>query len=446
MKNFFLDYSVPELIEQIKSNKISAKELIDHSNQMYVENESNIHAWTNYNTKNKDIESKNRVNNNLSGIPFGAKDIFNTINFPTEMGSIIWKDFTPGNNARVLDSLINSGAVLMGKTVTAEFAVHELNQTINPHNKSKTPGTSSSGSAAAVSSGMVPFAIGSQAAGSIIRPASFCGVWGYKPSFGLIPRTGALKTSDSLDTVGFLAAQGKSLRTLLDNTRVRGPNYPFVYKNIDLENSNIRFKKKTWKVGFIKTNVWDEAKPYVKDEIEKTITKLSNQNQFNVEEVKWPKNFLDPHEIHEIIYTKSLGYYFIREKEQSDLISDSMLSIMEKSEKISTEKYVAALKSQERFTSELNELLSSYDFLITTSTSSSAPDRSNKELKDTSLIWTLSHMPAVSVPLFRCPDKLPFGLQLISKKWSDYKILNAIEELIDLEIFPKGSSEILSDN
>ena len=386
------------------------------------------------------------MNSNLSGIPFGAKDIFNTKNFPTEMGSIIWKDFTPGNNARVLDSLINSGAVLMGKTVTAEFAVHELNQTTNPHDYSRTPGGSSSGSAAVIAAQMAPLSVGSQTGGSIIRPASYCGVWGYKPSFGLIPRTGALKTTDSLDTVGFLAAQGKSLRTLLDNTRVRGPNYPFVYKNIDLEDSNIRFKNKAWKVGFIKTNVWGDTKSYVKDEIERIITKLSNQNQFNLEEVKWPENFLDPHEIHEIIYTKSLGYYFIREKKQSDLISDSMLTIMEKSEKISTDKYVAALKSQERFTLELNELLSSYDFLITTSTSSSAPDRSNKESKDTSLIWTLSHIPAVSVPLFRCPDKLPFGLQLISKKWSDYKLLNAIEELIDLEIFPKGSSKILLDN
>ena len=117
------------------------------------------------------------------------------------MGSVIWKNFFPGNNARVVDKLINEGCLSIGKTVTAEFAVHELNKTLNPYDVTKTPGTSSSGSAVVVSTGMVPFALGTQTAGSIIRPASFCGVWGMKPSYGLIPRTGVLKTSDTLDLV-----------------------------------------------------------------------------------------------------------------------------------------------------------------------------------------------------------------------------------------------------
>ena len=139
----------------------------------------------------------------LNGIPFGIKDIFNTQVMPTTMGSPIWAGFVAGNNARSVDSILRKGALSFGKTITAEFAVHALNATLNPYDVSKTPGTSSSGSAVAVALGIVPFALGTQTAGSIIRPASFCGVWGFKPSFGLIPRTGVLKTTDSLDTVGF---------------------------------------------------------------------------------------------------------------------------------------------------------------------------------------------------------------------------------------------------
>ena len=161
-------------------------------------------------------------------VPFGVKDIFNTIDLKTEMGSETWKDHNAGNDARVVSVLRHQGYTPIGKTVTAEFAVHHLNKTKNPHSIDKTPGTSSSGSAVAVATGMVPFALGTQTAGSIIRPASFCGVWGMKPSFGLIPRTGSLKTTDSLDTIGFLSSYGTDMREILNLLRVKGPNYPFV--------------------------------------------------------------------------------------------------------------------------------------------------------------------------------------------------------------------------
>ena len=149
------------------------------------------------------------------------------------MGSKIWKNFQPGNNARAVDSLEANGAIAIGKTITAEYAVHKLNETKNPHNLSRTPGTSSSGSATAVCTGDVPFALASQTAGSIIRPASFCGVWGMKPSFGLIARTGVLKTNDTLDTIGFMTSNIYNLNIILENIRLKGPNYPLIYKNID---------------------------------------------------------------------------------------------------------------------------------------------------------------------------------------------------------------------
>jgi Asp-tRNA(Asn)/Glu-tRNA(Gln) amidotransferase A subunit family amidase len=445
MEKLFLNHSIPELLSKIESMSLSPDELILHSAQMFEKYEKDTEAWTTFKKDSLNQNKRELIDKNLFGIPFGAKDIFNTVDFPTEMGSVIWKNFTPGNNARVLDSLLNSGAVLMGKTVTAEFAVHELNKTINPHNNNKTPGTSSSGSAAAVSTGMVPFALGSQTAGSIIRPASFCGVWGYKPSFGLIPRTGVLKTTDSLDTIGLIASHGKSLRSVLDVIRVKGPNYPFVHENIE-KFTDFKTLKNNLNIGFIKIGNWDETRNYVKDEIDTFAKKLSRIKNINLEIIEWPKTFPDPHEVHNIIYTKSLGYYFKREKEHSEFISDIMLNMMEKSEKISSDDYRRALKDQENLFIKFNNLINKYDFLFTSSTSSSAPDRSNIKLKDSSLVWTLLHFPSISVPLFRCPDGLPFGLQFISKKWSDYNLLSLVEELIDLELFPSGSTEIIKIN
>ena len=224
----YLERSIPELIQDIETDSISFGDMADSTALAIEDKEVDTLAWVCFDLDKLKLEAdqafakyKSRGSMlAIEGIPFGVKDIFNTSFFPTQMGSPIWKNFTPGNNARVVDSLLLAGGLVAGKTVTAEFAVHALNETRNPHDLSKTPGTSSSGSAAAVATGMVPFALASQTAGSIIRPASFCGVWGMKPSFGMIPRTGVLKTTDSLDTIGFVAAHAKSLRKILDHTRV----------------------------------------------------------------------------------------------------------------------------------------------------------------------------------------------------------------------------------
>ena len=191
MKNIFLEKSISKILELINLKEILPEDLLSISNKIYEKEGKKFNVWNSFGLDKNDTDL-GVVNNKLKGIPFGAKDIFNTKSFPTEMGSPIWSNYYASNNARTIDNLICSGAHIVGKTVTAEFAVHELNETLNPHDITKTPGTSSSGSAVAVQIGNVPFALGSQTAGSIMRPASFCGVWGFKPSFGLISRNGVL--------------------------------------------------------------------------------------------------------------------------------------------------------------------------------------------------------------------------------------------------------------
>jgi Asp-tRNA(Asn)/Glu-tRNA(Gln) amidotransferase A subunit family amidase len=450
MGSIFLEQSIPELIANIEQGALSFIELAETTAKIISDREKTTLAWVCYDTKRLLEESEQAYLRYKSrgyllkfdGIPFGVKDIFNTKTFPTQMGSPLWKGFTPGNNARVVDSLLFEGGLVVGKSVTAEFAVHALNETLNPHDTTKTPGTSSSGSAAAVAIGMIPFALATQTAGSIVRPASFCGVWGMKPSFGMIPRTGVLKTTDSLDTVGFVAAHAKSLRPILDVVRVKGPNFPFVYRNIDKKGAYPKESNRSWRVGFVKTNTWNSATLYARHAIEELAKRVGREDGFKVEEIEWPESLNNAHHIHSTIYNKSLSYYFQNEKKNDSEITEIMKKMIKAGESIGQQEFTFALKMQERHCEKLNELLSPYDFVLSLGTSSSAPVRGVEELPDPSLIWTLGHIPSISAPVFRCPDGLPFAAQLISKKWGDYTLLQAIEELVDRNILPSGSIAI----
>ena len=197
--------SISTMLASYRDGSLTPTDVAERCIAAVDKHESSVHAWECFDRQKlvcQAEQSTARIRDGneprpLEGLPVGVKDIFNTADFPTQMGSPLWQGFTPGNDARVLYDMKRLGAIVPGKTVTAEFAVHSLGKTLNPHAGNRTPGTSSSGSAVAVATGMVSVALGTQTAGSIIRPASFCGVWGCKPSFGLVPRTGTLKTTDS---------------------------------------------------------------------------------------------------------------------------------------------------------------------------------------------------------------------------------------------------------
>lgn len=449
--SIFLEQSIPELVRDINSGALSFMDLADAVAKNIRDAEATTLAWVSYDVDKLHTEaceafSRYKARGHMlpiEGVPFGVKDIFNTKSFPTQMGSPIWEGFTPGNNARVLDSLQFAGGLVAGKTVTAEFAVHALNATLNPHDASKTPGTSSSGSAAAVATGMVPFALATQTAGSIVRPASFCGVWGMKPSFGMIPRTGVLKTTDSLDTIGFLASHANSLRTILDISRVKGPDYPFVYRGVD--NSGVYPKPQgaPWRVGFVRTHTWQYAAPYVKDAVENLAKRIGKEDGFEVEEIEWPNAMHDAHRVHALLYAKSLSYYFQHEAQMSSSISPIMNEMIEAGVGIDFAEYKAALQNQERLCGDLDWLFSGFDFVLSLGTATSAPTRGIEELPDPSLIWTLGHMPSVAAPVFRCPNGLPFGVQFVSRRWNDYLLLQGVEELVARGVLPSGSLPIV---
>ncbi len=438
------NYSIEELHLMLQERRISANELLKETigitqkyNPVYkpfVQLDFNT-----YSESANELDEKIKTGESIprmAGLPVGVKDIFNTVDFPTQMGSEIWKGFTPGNDARVVSYLRNAGMSVIGKTVTAEFAVHALNETLNPYDVARTPGTSSSGSVVAVALGMVPIALASQTAGSIIRPGSFCGVYGFKPSFGLIPRTGALKTTDSLDSVGYFVSNVNNLRPVLDCIRVRGPNYPMSYQAFKDENRLSAPKNRPWKVAILKGKTWDLASEECKLQFDKFVNSLEKQGV--IPELVDIDFLNDAHAIHENIYNKSLSYYFEAESKNVEVISSVMSEMIRKGKSITAADYVESLQRQSSHIIKVDRMLSDYDVGISLSTGSVAPLRNEVEVDDPSLIWTLTHLPALNVPLFKSTENLPFGLQVVSRKYNDYKLLSFVEQFASRGTFPTG--------
>lgn len=443
MNRFFLDNSIGEIIEKLNKKKISHSDITKITIENIKKLNPKYFAWTVYGNdalfEQEKIQYEKYKNKTglLEGIPVGIKDVFNTANFPTQMGSPLWKDFTPGNDARTVFNLKQQGAIVVGKTVTAEFAVHTLNKTLNPYDITKTPGTSSSGSAVAVTLGMVPIATGTQTAGSIVRPASFCGIYGCKPSFGTIPRTGTLKTTDSLDTIGFFAIHQKDLKRMFDSMRVWGNNYPISNDTLSDNNRQNRQKGKPWRVGIVRTHTWENAPEYAKDALENFANKLSQQKNIEVVDVILPKSMKNTHTIHETIYNKALSYYFKSEHKKSDFVSPVMNSLIEDGNKINIDKYTKAIDDQSALIRDMDLFLKKFDVIISLSTAGEAPSRNLMELPDPALMWTLAHLPVVSIPNFKSPNGLPFGIQVAARKYNDYLLFNFLDYLTSIKLIPE---------
>jgi Asp-tRNA(Asn)/Glu-tRNA(Gln) amidotransferase A subunit family amidase len=355
----------------------------------------------------------------LEGIPVGVKDIFNTTDFPTQMGSPIWAHFTPGHDARVVFHLQRAGGIIAGKTVTAEFAVHTLRKTLNPHDILRTPGTSSSGSAVAIATGMFPVTLGTQTAGSIVRPASFCGIFGCKPSFGLIPRTGMLKTTDSLDTVGFFVLHLDDLETVFDVLRVHGPDYPLSHAALSDADRQSKPAARPWRIALVPTYTWQEAPRYAQEALCAWADILAKDPEIELVWEELPMGMEHAHEIHATIYDKTLAYYFQKEFQQKQLVSPIMHELIEAGNRIAPRQYQQALKEQEQLAHLMDTFCREYDALISLSTAGEAPLREERERRDPSLIWTMTHLPVISAPVFTSPSGHPFGLQMAARRYND---------------------------
>lgn len=447
--NGFFDHSAESLIRGLRKGAISPREIASLCIERFAQAEGAANAFVLFDpekimeqaARSEEYLKKNGAPRNLEAIPVGVKDIFNTKDYPTQMGSPLWKGFTPGNDARVVHTIRLAGAVVAGKTETAEFAVHELGRAINPHDARRTPGTSSSGSAAAVCLGVVPYALGTQTAGSIVRPASFCGVYGCKPSYGLVPRTGVLKTTDTMDSIGFLALHFEDMLRLFEEMRVHGRNYPL--SNAAFLDPDRRREPagRRWKVGFLKGFLWDRMPEYARDSLLEWAKKLGEHTaDVEVEEVELPRLAKRAHDIHATIYNKNLAYYFQEEYRKKSLVSETLKTLMEAGFSIQPDRYLHALKEQEKLSAEMDGLLQSYDAMISLSTAGEAPLRGEVETDDYALLWTMAHTPVISAPAFLSPNRLPFGLQLTARRYNDFLLFAFASFLRSLGMIPEKAN------
>jgi Asp-tRNA(Asn)/Glu-tRNA(Gln) amidotransferase A subunit family amidase len=446
MNERFKLHSIHAILEGYRTRSLAPTDVARWAIAEYEKREPALHAWECFDPERL-LDAARACQARLvrgeplralEGIPVGVKDIFNTSAFPTQMGSPLWKGFTPGNDARVLYDVQREGGILPGKTVTAEFAVHALGKTINPHAPDRTPGTSSSGSAVAVASGMVPVALGTQTAGSIVRPASFCGIWGCKPSFGLVPRTGMLKTTDSLDTVGYFVAHASDLRPVFESIRVHGRNFPISNAALTDEVRQAAPVGRPWRVAFIRPHIWTHAEPYAVAAVQEWCGRLAAAG-CEVTEPRLPVGLEESHLVHATIYNRSLAYYFQEEYKKAELISPVMIRMIEDGRNIPNEAYLAALDRQTELSKAMDGFFADFDIIVTLSTAGEAPPRDQEEPPDSALIWTLTHLPAVSAPVFRSPTGLPFGLQLVARRYNDPLLMRFIEGLVAQGLLPQGS-------
>ena len=420
-----------ELRQKLLSEEISPKDITDSLLLRIKEKESEIRAWEFLdediiNAQIEKISTLDMHKHPLFGIPIGVKDIYNTFDMPTQMGSPIWKDFTPGNDARVVHYLRRNGALMLGKTVTAEFAVHYQNIVHNPHDLERSPGTSSSGSAAAVASAMVPIALGSQTAGSIGRPASYCGIYGFKPSFGVLPRIGVLKTTDSLDTLGFFARSIEDLSLAFEACRVSGENYEYVHKYIDNYQND---PERKYRVAIVQHPQYHFASKTAKDGFEAWTDQLKH-DQIELIYTELPEYVNEIYDLHQLIYDKALAYYFKDEYSEHTLMSPIFYDIIQEGQKISTDAYTSALHRQNELIREFAQWMDSYDIILTLGAADEAPlGLTTPDTPDSNLIWTFLGLPSIMMPVLKGANNLPIGVLAIANKYQDLLLLEYIQIL-----------------
>jgi Asp-tRNA(Asn)/Glu-tRNA(Gln) amidotransferase A subunit family amidase len=363
----------------------------------------------------------------LHGVPVGIKDIFDTADYPTECGSPALAGRRPSTDATAVRLLREAGAVIIGKTVSTEFAYFHPGKTKNPRDLSRTPGGSSSGSAAAVAAGMVPLAIGSQTNGSMIRPASFCGVFGVKPSHGLISRAGALNLSRTLDHVGAFARSIEDLALILDvmvGTDAADPNSrPFTSPNFRAAAAEAPPLPPSF--AFVRTPMWDKADADTQAALEDLAKDVGAQ------EIDLPADYAGAWPALRAIMAAEMAFNLGHYVDQG-VASKEFTALITEGRTVTAPQYMAAVRDAKRYAEGLMYIFEQYaDAIITPSASGIAPlgiEATGNPLFCS--LWTLVGFPALNLPIIGNADGLPIGVQLVGAPGRDEKLLRTARAMI----------------
>jgi Asp-tRNA(Asn)/Glu-tRNA(Gln) amidotransferase A subunit family amidase len=420
-----------QALAAIREGRTTAEELVSGCLARIRADEARVQAWAFIDEKRALEQARNvdRVRREghamgpLHGLPVGVKDIIDTADMPTEDGTVLHAGRRPDYDATVVDRLRSAGAIILGKTVTTELATYAPGKTRNPVNPEHTPGGSSSGSAAAVAAHMVPVAIGTQTNGSVIRPAAYCGVCGYKPTFGLVPRHGILEQSRPLDQVGFVA------RTVEDLAIVAEPLIGHDERDPDTRPiASPRLREVALQdpplppvFAFTTTPNWSDAQEQTRLAFDEVAQALGEQTvRFSV-----PELFRDAWQWHATIMEADLARNFHHLYERGrDALSESLRDQIERGRRVSAVDYNNAVARIRSTSAAFDEVFDRCDAILTAATAGPAPHGlASTGSPAFCTLWTFAGMPAVTLPLLRADNGMPMGIQLVGRRGDDARLL-----------------------
>ncbi|MEI7614247.1 MAG: amidase [Betaproteobacteria bacterium] len=411
------------LSRQLARREIRAEDVVRDCLERIEARESEVGAWTflaaDAALKQARALDAGVLRGPLHGLPLGIKDLIDTADMPTAYGSSIYAGHQPAWDAACVASARSAGAVILGKTVTTEFATYHPGKTANPHHREHTPGGSSSGSAAAVADFMVPLAYGTQTAGSVIRPAAYCGVVGFKPSFGMIPRAGVKSLAESLDTIGVFGREVEDVA--LFGGVLAGRRW-----EIAAEMPAIR-------VGLCQTTEWESALPETRELFAASGRRLSMAG-WSVSDLTLPAEFADL----AAVQTRTMAYEVAQSfawelGAHGAELSPELQRLIGEGLAQEANARDADLRSTRAASALLASVFSGVDVILAPSTPGEAP----RGLTATgnpvfNRIWTLLGVPCVHLPLTTGPHGLPLGLQLIARPGTDGALLNHAAQALRL--------------
>ena len=424
--------TLADMIRQISRKKLSPVALAESLLKRIDLLEPSLQAWVTIDPKRVLEEARRcereitrgRIRGPLHGIPLGVKDIFYTAGMRTTAGSKVLADFIPSFDSTAVVRLKRAGAIVLGKTATTEFAHADPAPTRNPWNPEHTPGGSSSGSAAAVATGMCPGALGSQTGGSVLRPAAYCGVVGLKPTYGRISRYGVFPFSWSLDHIGVFTRTVSDAAILLTVLAGYDPQDPTTAREPVSDYTRAPRLSRPPFIGIVQDFYRKNSEAQVWQNTQKALARLKKAGA-RVEKVEMPASFPVVHDAHRIVMrTEGAAFHGKFYEKSADLYRPKLRELVEIGSLIPGVHYLAAYRIKREFRRDMDKVMERYDFLLTPSTSSPAP-RGLQSTGDAwfQVPWSFSGLPTINLPTGLSQEGLPLGIQLVGQAFGEGKLL-----------------------
>ncbi len=427
-----------EVRDRLAAGEVSA---VDYANALLArvdEVEPQVQAWVHLDRAHllrqaddaDDLRAAGQAFGPLHGVPVGLKDVIDTGDMPTEDGTVLHAGRMPRDDAVLVRRLRAAGALVMGKTVTTELATYAPGKTRNPHDPAHTPGGSSSGSAAAVAAGMVPLAVGTQTNGSVIRPASFCGVYGFKPSAGLIPRTGVLTQSPSFDAVGVFGRSLDDVALLAEVLAGHDPDDPLTRPRATPPLSKLVASDPPLPptLAWVATPFWDRIAPDAQAAFGELIELLAGR----IAPFELPSTAADAVDWHRTVMEAEIAGSFEAEYQRGrDQLSASLREQIERGRRVAAVEHRRALARVPVLLEAMETVFEHFDAIVTPATLGTAP----KGLASTGdplmcTLWTFLGLPSLSLPLLHGENGLPIGVQLVGRRGDDARLLRTARWLV----------------